>query len=145
MFSWKYDRDRDQLVTLYNKAMASQWDSINDLDWSIEVDPERLVQTSSQANVTVELARAAKDVAGSPFANWGEKEFTDLGIESLKASLSQFMHGEQGSDDGCGEDRGDGPVDRCPSTTRRPRPWTRRATPRSLPSTSTRSSVMPTR
>ena len=97
VFTWKYDRERDQLVTLYNKAMASQWDSINDLDWSIEVDPERLVQTSKQANVTVEVARAAKNESGSPFANWGEKEFTDLGIESMKASLSQFMHGEQGA------------------------------------------------
>lgn len=97
IFAWNYDRDRGQLVTLYNKAMASQWDSINDLDWSTDVDAERLVRESSQANVTVELARAAKDVDGSPFATWGEKEFTALGIESMKASLSQFMHGEQGA------------------------------------------------
>ena len=97
VFSWNYDRDREQLVTLYNKAMASQWDSINDLDWSTDVDPERLVQTSTQPNVTVEMARAAKDLPGSPFANWAEKEFTELGIEAMKATLSQFMHGEQGA------------------------------------------------
>ncbi|NNE75032.1 MAG: ferritin-like domain-containing protein [Acidimicrobiales bacterium] len=97
VFSWKYDRERDQLVTLYNKAMASQWDSIQDLDWSIEVDPEQLVKTATSVNVTVEIAKAAKDVDGSPFATWGDKEFTDLGIESMKASLSQFMHGEQGA------------------------------------------------
>jgi hypothetical protein len=97
VFSWNYDRDREQLVTLYNKAMASQWDSVNDLDWSTDVDPERLVQTSAQVNVTVEVARAAKNVPRSPFANWGEKEFTELGIEAMKATLSQFMHGEQGA------------------------------------------------
>ena len=97
IFSWKYDRERDQLVTLYNKAMASQWDSVNDLDWSIDVDPEKLVNEAKEPNVTVEIARAAKDVDGSPFKNWSDKEFTELGIESMKATLSQFMHGEQGA------------------------------------------------
>ena len=28
VFLWNYDRSRDQLVTLYNKAMASQWNSV---------------------------------------------------------------------------------------------------------------------
>ncbi|MFT5201596.1 MAG: hypothetical protein ACI9C1_000974 [Candidatus Aldehydirespiratoraceae bacterium] len=97
IFSWKYDRERPQLVTLYNKAMASQWDSMNDLDWATDVDPEFLVATTQKDNPTVAVARAAKDVPGSPFKNWGEKEFTQLSIESLKASLSQFMHGEQGA------------------------------------------------
>ena len=40
---------------------------------------------------------AAVDIPGSPIATWGEKEFTQLGIEVLKAQLSQFMHGEQGA------------------------------------------------
>src|ERR1700728_3588861 len=43
LFLWEYERDRGQLVTLYNKAMGSQWNSVKDLDWSIDVDPERLV------------------------------------------------------------------------------------------------------
>src|SRR5277367_1976915 len=97
LFLWDYERERGQLVTLYNKAMASQWSSVTDLDWSIDVDPEELVSTSPQQNLTVNLARAAADVPGSPFASWGEKEFVQLGIESLKATLSQFMHGEQGA------------------------------------------------
>jgi hypothetical protein len=69
IFSWRYDREREQLVTLYNKAMASQWNSVTELDWSIEVDPER------EAN----------------------KEFDQLALELQKAQLSQFMHGEQGA------------------------------------------------
>jgi hypothetical protein len=97
VFLWDYDRSREQLVTLYNKAMASQWSSVTDLDWSTDVDPEALIHTSPQQNLTVRLARAAAEEPGSPFASWGEKEYVELGIESLKASLSQFMHGEQGA------------------------------------------------
>ena len=97
VFLWNYDRSRDQLVTLYNKAMASQWNSMTELDWATEVDPEELIRTSPQTNLTVQLARAAAEEPGSPLAKWGEKEFLELGIESTKAMLSQFMHGEQGA------------------------------------------------
>ena len=97
VFLWKYDRDRDQLVTLYNKGMASQWNSVTDLDWSTEVDPEKLVVESEQPNLFVDLAREAAKVDGSPFAKWSEKEFIALGVETIKTQLSQFMHGEQGA------------------------------------------------
>jgi hypothetical protein len=97
IFLWNYERNRDQLVTLYNKAMSSQWNSVTDLDWSTDVDPEELVTTSPQQNLNVELARQAAELPGSPIASWGEKEFLQLGIEGIKASLSQFMHGEQGA------------------------------------------------
>jgi hypothetical protein len=97
VFLWNYDRSRDQLVTLYNKAMASQWNSVSELDWATDVDPEELVRTAPQQNAIVNVARAAAEVPGSPLASWGEKEFLQLGIESLKAQLSQFMHGEQGA------------------------------------------------
>ena len=43
LFVWDYERNRAQLVTLYNKAMGSQWNSVTDLDWATDVDPERLV------------------------------------------------------------------------------------------------------
>jgi hypothetical protein len=94
IFLWNYDRSRDQLVTLYNKAMASQWNSVTELDWSTEVDPEQLVDRSTPL---LQLTAAAREVDGSPIANWGDKEMTALGVESLKAQLSQFMHGEQGA------------------------------------------------
>ncbi len=92
-----YSRDRDQLVKLYNRGMASQWNSVTDLDWDTDVDPEELVANSKSPNVLVELARAAAEFEGSPFASWSDKEFTQLGIESFIAQLSQFMHGEQGA------------------------------------------------
>jgi hypothetical protein len=94
IFLWNYDRDRGQLVTLYNKAMSSQWNSITELDWSIDVDPEGLVDMESPL---MRLARGAIEVEGSPIASWGERELVALGVEAQKAQLSQFMHGEQGA------------------------------------------------
>jgi hypothetical protein len=94
IFLWDYDRSRDQLVTLYNKAMASQWNSVTELDWSTDVDPEGLVDKTTPL---LQLTAAAREVDGSPIASWGDKEMTALGVESLKAQLSQFMHGEQGA------------------------------------------------
>jgi hypothetical protein len=94
IFLWNYDRSRDQLVTLYNKAMASQWNSVTELDWSTDVDPTELVDAATPLQ---QLTRAARDVDGSPIAAWGDKELQELGVESFKAQLSQFMHGEQGA------------------------------------------------
>jgi len=96
-FLWNYERSRDQLVTLYNRGMASQWNSVTDLDWNTNVDPEELVVTATQPNLVVQLARSAATIKGSPLATWKEKEFVALGIESMKSQLSQFMHGEQGA------------------------------------------------
>ena len=93
-FTWEYGRDRHPLVTLYNKAMASQWNSVTDLDWSIDVDPEALVDRDTPM---MALTRAAREEPGSPIASWGDRELTGLGVEMLKANLSQFMHGEQGA------------------------------------------------
>ena len=112
VFLWDYDRSRDQLVTLYNKAMASQWNSVTDLDWSTEVDPEELVSTSPQQNLTVELARAAAEEPGSPLATWGEKEFVQLG-HRVAEGVAQPVHARRaGGDDGRGQDRRDRAVDR---------------------------------
>ncbi len=96
VFTWDYERDRTQLVTLYNKAMGSQWNSVTDLDWSTDVDPERLVQEMGD-NAIPPLYRKVATLPGSPIASWTETEFTRLGVELMKARLSQFMHGEQGA------------------------------------------------
>jgi hypothetical protein len=94
LFTWRYDRERPQLVTLYNKAAASQWNSVTDLDWATDVDPERVIKDEVPA---LRLTRVAATLPGSPMANFGEKEFVELGLELFKAQLSQFMHGEQGA------------------------------------------------
>ena len=92
MLVWDYERSRGRLVTLYNKATASQWRAETDLDWSIDVDPERLVDFDSPA---MRMVRAAKEVDGSPLARWGEREMTTFGVEMFRNQISQFMHGEQ--------------------------------------------------
>ena len=97
VFQWNYDRERPQLVTLYNKAMASQWNSVTELDWSTEVDVEALIMGQPQAAGIVGIAREVAAAPNSPLRNWGDKEFLQLGVESFKAQLSQFMHGEQGA------------------------------------------------
>jgi hypothetical protein len=94
LFSWRYERERPQLVTLYNKATGSQWSSVTDLDWSIDVDPERVTDDEPPALI---LTRKAATLPGSPLATWSEREFVQLRVEMFKAQLSQFMHGEQGA------------------------------------------------
>lgn len=96
LFTWRYERERPQLGTLYSKAMGSQWNSETDLDWSTSVDPEQMVVEMGDAAVP-RLFRVAATVPGSPLASWKEKEFTRLGMELLQARMSQFMHGEQGA------------------------------------------------
>jgi hypothetical protein len=94
-FTWDYERSRLPLMKLYEKAKTSQWNASTDLDWSIDVDPEALVR--GQPSPTDAIVRAAAAEPGSPIASWGEREFTAIAIEMLIASLSQFMHGEQGA------------------------------------------------
>jgi hypothetical protein len=94
IYLWDYERCRTPLVTLYNKAMGSQWNSVTDLDWDTDVDPERLVDHDGPG---MQMVRMAAAEPGSPICSWGDPQFTALGIEMFKASISQFMHGEQGA------------------------------------------------
>ncbi|MBV8303779.1 MAG: ferritin-like domain-containing protein, partial [Acidimicrobiia bacterium] len=66
-----------------------------DLPWDTDVDQERLVM--EQQLMMGPPLHTMVDLSGTPLAKWGEKEFVQLGIEGLKASLSQFMHGVQGA------------------------------------------------
>ena len=95
IYTWDYARQRQQLVSLYDKANASQWNSVTELDWDTDVDAEELAR--SQDTPVLQLVRAAAEVPGSPLASWSQREFDQLALELLRASLSQFMHGEQGA------------------------------------------------
>ncbi len=94
IYTWRYERTRPQLVSLYNKAARSQWASVTDLDWSTDVDPESLVDHDSPG---LRLMREVTRIPGSPIAAWGDRELNQLGLEMFTALLSQFMHGEQGA------------------------------------------------
>jgi hypothetical protein len=67
---------------------------VTDLDWDTDVDPEGLIDHDGPM---MRLVRIVSSEPGSPIASWEDPEFTALGIEMFKASISQFMHGEQGA------------------------------------------------
>ncbi len=99
IFTWDYEKGaRPALNKLYEKAKHSQWNAETDLDWSIEVDPERALEglTGTGPEAAGPFAMLASD-PDSPFKNFGEKEWTQLAVESMNWRLSQFMHGEQGA------------------------------------------------
>src|SRR4249919_135128 len=92
IFTWNYERSRPALVKLYEKAKTSMWNA-NDLPWDIDVDQEKVARDNQNQNGIGQQM----DLAGTPFENWGDKEWTQFGIESQNWTLSQFMHGEQGA------------------------------------------------
>ena len=96
IFTWDYEKGaRPKLNRLYEKAKTSMWNGETDLPWETEVDQEAVVQANSLANGS--MLDAAQDLAGTPFANFGDKEWLQLGVESQNWTLSQFLHGEQGA------------------------------------------------
>ncbi len=93
-FTWDYTRSRPALGKLYERAKTSQWNAETDLDWSIDVDVEKVIAEDITANVRFD---PSKDLSGTCFASWSDKEWTTFGIEARRWTLSQFMHGEQGA------------------------------------------------
>jgi hypothetical protein len=94
-FTWDYDRSREQLGRLYEKAKTSQWNAAVDLDWSIDVDQEKEVLNAPNLGMVAQSGMV--DLSDTPVAKWGEKEWLQFGIESQNWTLSQFLHGEQGA------------------------------------------------
>src|SRR5947207_2341143 len=95
LFTWDYGRSRPALVKLYEKAKTSQWNASTDLDWSVDVDPEKVSQELGAGGPM--RFQALADVEDSPVKHFGEKEWRQVGIELQNSLLSQFMHGEQGA------------------------------------------------
>ncbi len=94
-FTWDYERSRPQLSKLYEKAKTSQWNVTTDLDWSIDVDIEKVVLNNAEANGQMFFNEV--DLSHTSFAKWTQKEWTQLAIEGNNWTLSQFLHGEQGA------------------------------------------------
>jgi len=97
IFTWDYEKGaRPQLHKLYEKAKRSQWNGEIDLDWSIEVDQEKMAAEQGVAGEDI-FGMLGIDLTGTAMAKWGDREWLDFQIESQNWSLSQFMHGEQGA------------------------------------------------
>jgi hypothetical protein len=94
IFTWDYERTRPALAKLYEKAKTSQWNA-NDLPWETDVDQEKVVEANQAANSY--LYQEGVETKGTPFENWGDKEWLEFGVQSQNWTLSQFLHGEQGA------------------------------------------------
>jgi hypothetical protein len=98
LFTWDYAKGaRPALDKLYEKAKVSQWNGSTDLDWSIDVDPERTALELSQSDRRMQYVRTLTEDSHSPVASWGEKELTRYAQENVAHRVSQFLHGEQGA------------------------------------------------
>jgi hypothetical protein len=98
LFTWEYAKgERPALDKLYEKAKTSQWNGATDLDWTIDVDPERTAVELAQNDRRMQYVRALIDEPDSPVRTWGEKEITHYAMENVAHRVSQFLHGEQGA------------------------------------------------
>jgi hypothetical protein len=98
LFTWDYEKGaRPALDKLYEKAKTSQWNGQTDLDWAIDVDPEKVTVEMADYDYRSHMIRGLKDVPGSPVANWGDAEWTAYAMETFNHRMSQFLHGEQGA------------------------------------------------
>jgi len=98
LFTWDYEKGaRPGLSKLYEKAKTSQWNGATDLDWSIDVDPERVCAEMHGSDYRSQFLRRLAEQPGSPVANWGDKEWLAYTNETFLHRVSQFMHGEQGA------------------------------------------------
>ena len=60
-FTWDYEKGaKPQLDKLYEKAKKAQWNASTDLDWSIEVDQERVVVANAEANPGHAMGRVGR-------------------------------------------------------------------------------------
>ena len=99
IFTWDYEKGaRPRLNKLYEKAKHSMWDAERDLDWDTDVDLDRVVEHLREVTfVQNQSLISFAEEPGSPLRHFGEKEWNDLGRESLIWQMSQFLHGEQGA------------------------------------------------
>ena len=86
-YTWGYERTRQQLRDLYDKANRSQWIADDVLPWDTDVDPERQTVPDTLMPLHGSEIQAALTA----------KEVTRLNVEISAWTLSQFLHGEQGA------------------------------------------------
>jgi P-aminobenzoate N-oxygenase AurF len=86
-YVWNYGSVKDGLRELYEKAKREQWNSVTQLPWDTNVDPESEI-VPPQFNPLTDFAPAQK-LRG--------KDLAKMRHALLANQLSQFLHGEQGA------------------------------------------------
>jgi hypothetical protein len=91
VLDWQYELRRQNLLHLYEKGKTQQWNA-TDVDWTIEVDLEKLVQQriDNGADVLVNQLMA-------PPIPLKPDELMRMQLNMTSFMLSQFLHGEQGA------------------------------------------------
>jgi len=88
VFNWQYDMRHEALVNLYEKGKRLQWNATTDIDWSVDVDPERFPDF---------MPPEAFNALLNPPRRLAVPEIVQLRVQQLGWMLSQFLHGEQGA------------------------------------------------
>ncbi|MEC9346434.1 MAG: ferritin-like domain-containing protein [Pseudomonadota bacterium] len=87
-FTWEYDDERDALLNLYDKGKKQQWDAAERIDWSQEIDWENPMSLPDQQI----------PIYGSDTWNkMNDANKAEMRRHLQSATLSQFLHGEQGA------------------------------------------------
>ncbi|GEQ97541.1 hypothetical protein JCM17844_11780 [Iodidimonas gelatinilytica] len=87
-FDWRFDDGRQSLLGLYEKGKRKQWNAVERIDWSLELDPENPQQLPPQvlpindAPCFLKLSPARQIEVRRNHQAW---------------TNSQFLHGEQGA------------------------------------------------
>jgi hypothetical protein len=127
VYQWDYDPQVEELRRLYVKATEAQWIAERDIDWDRPIDQHRFGATPLGTPIPVEQTSYWKSL--------DEETVWQLTRRTTAFRLSNFLHGEQGALMVAAQ-----LVKPCrtpmPSSTRRPRSWTRRDTSRCSPGTS---------
>ena len=80
-FTWDYEKGaKPQLDKLYEKAKKAQWNGQTDLDWSIEVDQEKVVLNNNEAN--------------QDMMQWGQVDLSGMKTFHITESQSLQLRGD---------------------------------------------------
>ena len=91
VFDWQYALEKQNLLNLYEKGKTLAWNA-NDLDWSIDVNIERMVKERVANGMS-----ALMNTLLSPPKPLGDEEVVEFQLNMNAFMLSQFLHGEQGA------------------------------------------------
>jgi len=91
VFDWEYRLARKNLLSLYEKGKRLNWNA-SDLDWSIDVDLERMLAERAAVGGGALMNQLMK-----PPKTLSEREVLELNLNMNSFMLSQFLHGEQGA------------------------------------------------
>ncbi len=91
IFDWKYELAKQNLLNLYEKGKDLAWNA-NDLDWTIDVDIERMMQERLDNGMGAMVNQMM-----NPPMPMEDEAVMRMQLNMNAFMLSQFLHGEQGA------------------------------------------------